>query len=151
MNDLQKILLRLRAWTDSTAPIDNIVQGMNQGKSAMQNRIFNSEQGTKDVSGRGLGTYSDPYKKYRQKRGRQTAHVDLELTGSLRRDIKVIQENAKVAIAVPSSVERAKIGYLEKQFSTTIFDITTDEKQEIMDVIEYNFGQDIKQIINGVN
>lgn len=151
MNDLQKILLRLRAWTDSTAPINNIVQGMNQGKSAMQNRIFNSEQGTKDVSGRGLGTYSDPYKKYRQKRGRQTAHVDLELTGSLRRDIKVIQENAKVAIAVPSSLERAKIGYLEKQFSTTIFDITSDEKQEIMDVIEYNFGQDIKQIINGVN
>lgn len=151
MNDLQKILLRLRAWTDSTAPIDNIVQGINQGKSAMQNRIFNSEQGTKDISGRGLGTYSDPYKKYRQKRGRQTAHVDLELTGSLRRDIKVIQENAKVAIAVPSSLERAKIGYLEKQFSTTIFDITSDEKQEIMDVIEYNFGQDIKQIINGVN
>lgn len=151
MNDLQNILLRLRAWTDSTAPIDNIVQGMNQGKSAMQNRIFNSEQGAKDISGRGLGTYSDPYKKYRQKRGRQTAHVDLELTGSLRRDIKVIQENAKVAIAVPSSLERAKIGYLEKQFSTTIFDITTDERQEIMDVIEYNFGQDIKQIINGVN
>ena len=151
MNNLQKILLRLRAWSDSTAPIDNIVQGINQGKSAMQNRIFNSEQGTKDISGRGLGNYSDPYKKYRQKRGRQTAHIDLELTGSLRRDIKVIQESSKVAIAVPSSNERAKIGYLEKQFATTIFEITAEEKKEVMDVIEYNFSQDIKEIINGIN
>lgn len=151
MNNLQQLLLRLKSWADSPAPIDNIVQGMNQGKSAMQNRIFNSEQGAKDVSGRGLGNYSDPYKKYRQKRGRQTAHIDLELTGSLRRDIKVVQENAKVAIAVPSSTERTKIGYLEKQFATTIFDITPDERQEIVDVIEYNFSQDIKQIINGVN
>jgi hypothetical protein len=124
---------------------------MNQGKSAMQTRIFNSEQGAKDVAGRGLGAYSDPYKKYRQKRGRQTAHIDLELTGSLRRDIKVVQENSKVAIAVPSTNERAKIGYIEKRFATTIFDLQKEEKQEIMDVIEFNFAQDIKEIINGVN
>lgn len=151
MNDIQKILINIKSWANSTAPIDNIVQGMNQGKSAMQNRIFNSEQGAKDITGKGLGSYSDPYKKYRQKRGRQIAHIDLEMTGSLRRDIKVIQENAKVAIAVPSSIERNKVGYIENRYKTAIFDISQNERDEIMNTIENNFTNDIKQIINGIN
>ncbi len=149
MIEMQRILTNLKTWAQSERPIDHVVQAVEQGAGAVKNRIFNSETGTKDVKGTGLGGYSDPYAKVRRKMGRQTAVVDLELTGALRREIKTVRDGTKVGIAIVSKTEREKANYLEQKYKRTIFEINEGEKQEIIDTIKFNFSEDVKDIVNG--
>jgi hypothetical protein len=148
--DVAKLLTELKSWAESEQPINHVVQGMNQVKGSMEVRIFNSEAGARDVSGNGLGSYSNAYAKFRQSKGRQVKVVDLELTGSLRRDIKVVRSGTTVTCVVPSTEERKKIGYLEAQYNKNIFDFSPAEQEELDEVIKINISQDISDILNGI-
>jgi hypothetical protein len=147
--EITEILKRLKKYGESTTPVDNIVVAMNQTRGMVLNRIFNSERGTKDVNGAGLGKYSNAYAKYRQSKGRQTNVIDLEFTGSLRRDIKVVQSDNKVAIAIVSNTERLKSSYLEKNFRKDIFSVSVDERKEFNRVLSKLFAEDINFILEG--
>jgi hypothetical protein len=120
---------------------------MDQAKSDLQTRVFNSEEGAKDIKGQGLGGYSNGYAAYRRSKGRQTKYVDLELTGSLRRNFQITQVGDRVAIVVPSATERAKIDKLEKQYKKNIFDLSKEEKKDIKKRVDYLITEDIKTII----
>ncbi len=81
--------------------------------------------------------------------GRQTAVVDLELTGALRREVKTVRDGTKVGIAIVAKTEREKANYLEQKYKRTIFEISEAEKEEIIETIKYNFSEDVKDIVNG--
>jgi hypothetical protein len=147
---IQRILEELRAWAESDRPSDHIVVAVNQARGAMLNRIFNSEAGTKDVNGAGLGKYSNAYAKVRERKGRQTAVKDLEFTGTLRRDIKTIKNGNHIAVVIQSVEERKIAGYLEKMHQNRdIFDFSKDEIKEADAVALALFREDINQILNG--
>lgn len=146
---VKQILQRLVDYGESTAPVDNIVFAMNQTRGAVSNRIFNSEAGTKDVSGAGLGKYSNSYAEYRKSKGRQANVVDLEFTGSLRRNLQVVQLQNKVTLAVVSNTERLKVGYLEKQYRKDIFSVSSNERNEFFQSLNELYKQDIKNILTG--
>jgi hypothetical protein len=148
---IKEVIQGLKNWANSSAPIDHFVQATKAGEAIMKNRIFNSESGAKDLKGKGLGKYSNPYAKYREKKGRQTRVVDLELTGSLRRGIDTAREADRVAIAVPDNTEAKKIEYLEGNYNVSIFGLTKAEKDFVIDQVSINFENDIKRIINGAN
>jgi hypothetical protein len=147
---IEAILNDLKEWANSERPVDIMVQGVEQGRSEFMNRVFNSEVGAKDVTGKGLGKYSNPYAKFRESRGRQTKVVDLALTDSLFREIKTVRNGQDIIIAVPAVSERIKIGHLENLYKRNIFDLNDKERLTIKTVIKKNHDLDIKQIINGV-
>ncbi|MCQ4139234.1 hypothetical protein [Chryseobacterium sp. EO14] len=127
MGTLSEKLLKLQEFAESGVPLDLILIAVNETKANFQNRIFNSEEGAKDAKGKGLGKYSNRYAKYRQAKGRQTKVVDLELTGSLRRDFKVLKNENNIAIKVTSESEQKKVKYLEENYKTKIFSLNDEE------------------------
>lgn len=145
---VEKALNELKNWALSERPLDIIVQAVEQGRGQFMNRVFNSETGAKDITGKGLGKYSNPYAEYRKSLGRQTKVVDLNLTGSLFREIKTVQVEGAVTIAVPSAFERDKIADLERRYRKNIFDLNESEKDLIKITIKKNQDLDIKEIIN---
>ena len=62
----KSILKSLKEFANSEVPMDLLLVAVNETKAEMQNRIFNSEKGAKDVQGKGLGNYSNAYANYRK-------------------------------------------------------------------------------------
>jgi hypothetical protein len=145
--DIRQVFESLKDYVESGKALDRIVLSVNQGKSDLQTRVFNSEKGAKDVQGSGLGKYSNTYAKYRQNNGRQTNVVDLEYTGSLRRNFQVTQVGTRAVIVVPDSKERQKIGYLETQYKKNIFSLSKEEKLDINKRATILITEDITEII----
>ena len=148
MLNIEKVLSELKEYATSAIPINHTVLAVNQGAAAFKNRVFNSEAGTKDITGQGLGKYSNSYAKYRKAHGRQIANIDLEFTGSLRRDIKVISKENNVSVAILAQTELNKVIHLEKLFKKNIFDFNSDEIEETNKVLAKLIGEDIAKILN---
>ena len=70
------------------------------------------------------------YKEFRQLQGRQTAFVDLRLSGSLENSIQLVKdgENA-ILIAITNEAEAKKARENEKRFSKVIFSLSESEKK----------------------
>lgn len=148
MVNFTKILEGVRDFADSEKPLDLLLIAVNETKADFTNRVFNSEQGTKDVKGKGLGNYSNSYAEYRKSLGRQTKFVDLELTGSLRRNLQLIRSNTSISMQFRDPLEVEKVLKLEKQYKKTIFELSTDEKNSVNTKANSLFIKEITQIIN---
>lgn len=152
MVNFSKILKEVRDFAESEVPLDLLLIAVNETKAEFTNRVFNSESGTKDTKGKGLGTYSNGYASYRRSIGRQTKHVDLELTGSLRRELKTVRKQNSISMQYLATDEVKKIGYLESQYKTRIFDLTKEEKESVNKKANTLFSKQITQIIkNGIS
>jgi hypothetical protein len=148
MLKIEKLLNELKAWAVSERPLDILVQAVEQGRGEMSVRVFNSEVGTKDVNGAGLGKYSNSYAKQRSRSGRQSKVKDLEFTGALRRDIRTVRNGKNILIAAPSIDERKKISYIEEQSAKNIFDLSKNERSDVYSLIDQNLYEDYKMILN---
>lgn len=146
--DIRESLEALKSYAYGPQPIENIVLGVNKAKSDMQKRVFNSETGSKDVTGSGLGGYSNPYAQKRANEGRQARVVDLEFTGTLRRSFKVEIVNDTVSIIVDNPNEVKKLGYIEQNYKRKIFDLSQEEEKDMLDLINKLFAEDITEILN---
>jgi hypothetical protein len=147
MVNFSKILKEVRDFAESEVPLDLLLIAVNESKAEFTNRVFNSESGTKDTKGKGLGKYSNSYASYRRSIGRQTNNVDLELTGSLRRDLKSIRKENSISMQFLATDEVKKIGYLETQYKTRIFDLNEEEKKGVFTKANTLFMNEINQII----
>jgi len=142
-------LERVRDYAKSERPLDNILLAVNDTRSKMQNRIFNSEQGTKDSQDKPITkAYSNPYKKVRKAKGLQTNKVDLEFTGGLRREVKTVRDGNRVYIAIPSQKETQKSVYLEQQYDTKIFEPTKEELKHATTVAMKLIKEDLYELSN---
>ena len=142
------MLNNIKDFAESEKPLEYLLIAVNEAKADFQNRIFNSESGAKDSKGKGLGTYSNSYAKYRQSKGRQAKVVDLEFTGSLRRDLKVVKDGTTVKIVVPSETELKKIEYLENNYKTKIFTLDEDEYKKYSEKVYSLFIGELINICN---
>jgi hypothetical protein len=153
MSKIKAYLLALKSYMNSSQPIDNVVQAVNAGRAEMEVRIFNSETGAKDTKGSHLGSgkYSNPYAKFREKKGRQTNNIDLEVTGSLRKSINTVNAQSRVSIAISDQEEQKIAGYLQENYKTTIFELSEEEKKFVKEQYTINIENDLKRIANGFN
>lgn len=134
-------LEKVRDYAKSEKPLDNILLAVNDTRSKMQNRIFNSEAGTKDSKDKKISKpYSNPYKEVRKGKGLQVKNVDLEFTGETRRELKTIRDGSRTIIGIPSALVAQRTIYLEKMYDTVIFDATKEElthaKTKAMELIK---------------
>ena len=152
MLQFNKILTGLKDFAESEVPLDLLFVAVNETKAEFTNRAFNSETGSKDAKGKGLGKYSNGYASYRSSKGRQIKNVDLELTGSLRRDLKVIRSNdTTISMVYLSPEEQKKIGYLENNYKTSIFELSETEQNSVFEKSLTLINREIKEIIeNGL-
>lgn len=76
------------------------------------------------------------YKEFRQLQGRQTAFVDLRLSGSLENSIQLVKdgENA-ILIAITNEAEAKKARGNEKRFSKVIFSLSESEKKTFSEAL----------------
>ncbi len=146
------ILKQLKEFANSEVPLDLLLISVNETKAEMQNRIFNSEKGAKDVKQKSLTPYSKAYAKYRKDLGRQVKYKDLELTGALRRELETIKTDGSIKILIRSEKEVKKATYLEQQEKKTIFALSEEEEQAVFEKASILFSREIKQILdNGIN
>lgn len=152
MINFNKILTGLKDFAESEVPLDLLFIAVNETKAEFTNRAFNSESGSKDVKGKLLGKYTDRYAKLRESKGRKTKVVDLEFTGSLRRDLKVIRSNdTTISMLYLSPEEQKKIGYLENNYKTSIFELSESEQLSVFEKSTTLINKEIKDIIeNGL-
>ena len=152
MLQFNKILTGLKDFAESEVPLDLLFVAVNETKADFTNRAFNSETGSKDAKGKGLGKYSNGYASYRASKGRQIKNVDLELTGSLRRDLKVIRSNdTTISMFFLSPEEQKKIAYLESNYKTSIFELSETEQNAVFEKSLTLINTEIKEIIeNGL-
>jgi len=147
MFDFEKIMLNLRSFAESEVPLDLLFICANEVKAEFENRVFNSEVGAKDKTGKGLGGYSNQYAKVRKEEKRQTEYKDLEFTGSLRRSIKTVRSEIEAQILIGSPLEVTKAVNLEKQTKKDIFSLSSEEIQSCEEKAIKLFNNEIKEII----
>ena len=117
----------------------------------MQNRIFNSEVGAKDVDGNSMPksaqsgkAYSASWGQVRKEKGRQIDHKDFSFTGSLIKSIKVEREGDKYRITMSDSVKARNI---ELQEGKDIFSLSQEEYDLFYEIFTELLIEDIKAII----
>jgi hypothetical protein len=148
MFEFEKILKGLREFAESEVPLDLLFISANEVKADFQNRVFNSEDGSKDRTGKGLGGYSNKWAKVRREAGRQTKFKDLEFTGSLRRSIRTARTDDEIQILITSSLEVKKAVDLERITRKDIFSLSDSEIESFTEKSVKLFNNEIKEIIN---
>ena len=142
-------LNRLREWANSERPVDLLFIALNEVSAEMSNRIFNSEKGYRDIYGNSpKPTYSDPYKKVRENKGRQTKVVDFENTGSLRRSLDTVRDANNIKLVLRNDAEALISKYLEKYRGTIVFEMSEDELKLFNQIASELLIKDIKKIFN---
>lgn len=142
----------LRDYALSGRVEDNLFVAMNETVGLMKNRIFNSEVGTKDVNNNKIPVpYSNPYKKHRAKKGRQTAVVDFEFTGKLRNATKVIKTDKGSAIQIPTNPESEISSYIEDYRKSDVFNLSDSEKTHLKETAGKLMIEDLKEIFSAKN
>jgi len=93
------------------------------------------------------GGFSGSYKEFRQRLGRQTAYVDLTLTGDMLRNFTIIPiSQNSLGIGFTSDKEAVKARKNEQHFGGPIFDLSADEEKFINDAIETKVNAIFAQI-----
>lgn len=112
-----------------------------QGKDIMVQRVFNSQQGGKDIKDKSLGSYSDPYAKYRERKGRQGKKKDFEFNGSLRGSIRVGSENNIGSVFIENGFSQELAGWLSdyqkvNKSNVDIFQFSESENDYTQDFLD---------------
>lgn len=97
-------------------------------------RIFNKG---KDKENQQIGTYSESYKKIKEKKGRQTSFVDLTFTSALSKSIAA-NEN-QVYFSNDYGVKVA--GYNETRFKKRIFAPSDEERKLVIEFINEDLAK----------
>ena len=147
MFEFEKILKGLRDFAESEVPLDLLYIAANEVNAEFQNRVFNSEEGAKDKTGKGLGGYSNKWAKVRKKAGRQTKFKDLEFTGSLRRSIRTARTENEAQILITSGLEVQKAKEKKKLTQKDIFSLSDSEKESFNEKVIKLFNNEIEEIV----
>lgn len=134
-----------RDFTQIMSQIPDIIYssmnvGANEFNAQMQNRVFN--QG-KDIQGSQIGEYSPAYAEYRRSIGRQTAKVDLQLFGDLKRSVIQTRIKGGYAIKFANQTQTNIARKNERKFKgaeNTIFDVSAQEKADMIKVTQEEYA-----------
>ena len=148
---MEAILRELTEYFNEERYTDLVLVALNEARGTMQNRIFNSSEGAKDIEGRPMenndksgGAYSLTWGKTRTSKGRQIKHKDFSFTGSLIHSIKVEREGDKYKITMSDS---AKANLIEKQNKKEIFSLSDEEVELFNDTFKTLLLEDLQKIL----
>jgi hypothetical protein len=110
------------------------------------NRIFNQGLAT---DGRPIGQYAEgAYKKKRERDGRQTGYVDLQMTGELFQSVDSGVDGNRLLIGFKN--DRSEIaGHLEKKYGRDIFTVSNLEAEQAVEIMTEYIRFRVEQIIAG--
>jgi hypothetical protein len=152
MVNFKKILTNLKDFAESDLPLDLMLIAVKDSEADFKIRVFNSEKGTKDIKGKGLGGYSNAYAEVRSDKRRQSKVKDLEFNGSLRRSLETIRSDDKIILYSASKTEQDKAINLEEMHRSKIFSLSEQEKEDTYNRVEKLITNEIKQILkDGIN
>jgi hypothetical protein len=161
MGAIHQYLEELIDYAESPEPLNNLEFAMNQMKSSIKLRLFNSNGAATDINGINAGGYSKGYKAKRLAKGRQVQHKDFNLTDNLVNSFKTVVEerNGKNYIIIYISNSRTETaernrkvaGYLteqtkKKKGTGVLFGASKKELEERDNVILKLLKDDIEQI-----
>jgi len=142
-NQFSKVLGNLANEIDVIID-DAMVLGMNQAKGLILDRVFNDNL---DAKGFSLGAYSPQYAKVRKEAGLQTSVVDLQFRGNLLKDIVDNTSSTGYRVLINSDLSVKKARGNEKRKGKKIFELSKDEEEACIKVINDFF---VEKIVNGV-
>lgn len=122
------LLERLLNATDQI--VENVAEfHINEAKAVLLNRVFEEN---KNEAGQSLGKYkSKAYIAYRNKLGRQTNVVDLQLKGNLLASIDTSKVSDGFELIYKSD-EQAKIGQYQNERYNSVFKISEKENEQLI-------------------
>lgn len=118
----------------------SVVIGLSSGRAILDRRIFFNGL---DSNNSKIGSYKTrSYKEYRERRGRQTAFVDLRLEGDLQNSMQVIpiSEN-ETGIGFLNDFEADKARWNEDRFEKDIFEFSDTELNQVLNIIVDELGR----------
>ena len=135
----------------------------NNALAVIRPRIFNDGQDAEEKSltypspkGKRTGAYSQTHARTRSKAGRQTGHVDLQLSDRLFRSLQVVdrKKGPSLVIKAPRSgkgkVNNQRLAaILEEKYETDIFVLSDDELQKVSNAAEAEIGREFDKIVRG--
>ena len=144
MANAKEVAEKLRALN-----IEDIVDkamrfGVNQGTTDIVDRIFEKSEDTK---GGTLGKYSKSYAKIREKKGKQTAVVDLQFDKDLIRSVKEAFGENKYVIEIKEPLNVAKARGYEKRKGLDVFSGSDKEVERIIELINEQFKIGVESAI----
>ncbi|MFA9213890.1 MAG: hypothetical protein ACEQSR_08595 [Candidatus Methylacidiphilales bacterium] len=155
MGKIEAYLKDLISYAESAEPLNNMQFAMNQLKSKLELRLFNSNVGAKDVNGKNAGGYSKGYKAKRAANKRQTIRKDFNLTDTLAKSFKLAVEEREgkyfLIIYIVGNRNRNVAEYLtaqtkKKKGTGVLFGASAKELDERNKVILKLFENDLKEI-----
>jgi len=122
---------------------------LNTAGGFMQNRVFQKGESTTGQ----IGQYSETSKKIREAKGLQTAYVDLEFSGELRKSIKTGQSKGETVYGIEeityidgqTTVEVANKN--RERFGQNILEVSDEEINEAFDGAIQAVSKDIDRAI----
>jgi len=125
-----------------------LLLGAKRIEGLLKRRVFNDG---KDSKGDSIGQYkSKPWKKKREKEGRQIGFVDLEFTGDLRNSIQVVSEGNDVYLAIIRDADFVKAKGNEERRKKDIFLPTEDERERTEKYIEDLIAEDFDKLLRAI-
>lgn len=154
----------------------NVIEALSFGVQSagvdFNKRIFSAKE-SKDIDNKGLGGYSNPYKKRRRSLGRQTAFKDLQVTNDLRNSVFKDVDNNRVVLQFDESIHTpppyikkdGSKGYQPKKISnrqkatniqsyqnskgnSNIFEYSESEVDKVFETTDSILINDFKRIAN---
>ena len=126
------------------APIlqQSVIIALSSGRALMDGRIFVDGL---DSNNSKIGTYkTKSYREYKERRGRQSAFVDLRLEGDLKNSLQVIPiSSVETGIGFLNSFEALKANVNEERYGKDIFSFTNQELNSVLNVIVDELGRRI--------
>ena len=84
-----------------------------------------------DSSGNGIGTYSDPYMKLRERKGKGTdTKVIASFTRQMQNDMQIVPTNTGYGIGYSNTENYNKSKYVEATYDKKIFSMTKEELKQ---------------------
>jgi len=147
VKDFHRLMNRMAEATRVNMP-NILFNAMLVSANNMEWRVFN--RGT-TINGSTLRYRSAPYKKRREKRGRQVEYKDFQMTDNMFNSLNVIgQSETKVTYGFASDetsgVARNVTDQIGLQVSD-LFGLSQDEKTEARDIIEADLGEVYNKIV----
>jgi hypothetical protein len=118
-----------------------------QSKSLIQERIQEFGLNAEEAE---LGSYSESYKKIRNKKGLQTKHVDLTNSGQMWRATRVVKSEQvgkryEVSVAGGDSTAQNKLNYNSERYGD-VLRTSNEEELKMSQVIDDRLSELIKEV-----
>lgn len=151
MTRLEQLGARLSQLADAIGKFDLDLVAANEAEGIIKSRAF-ADGGGYATDGSALPQYSDAYKKSKvfRKAGKTGSRWNLQLHDDLFNNTMVVTRGKDVYVAIVGPSETVKADGLEDHLGKPIFDLSDNERKEVIETTAKVFNRDLKKAINRI-